>query len=111
MSKRVLLIGASTGIGNATLQMPAADGHEVTSLDVKDAPVKSIVAAYATIMPCGASLLIQCAHDRDRAPTSCRSSTASKAPSTSVDDWWFTPATAVGAASGFMWSNPPGTKG
>lgn len=38
MSKRILLTGASTGIGNATLRRLIDDGHEVVSLDVKDAP-------------------------------------------------------------------------
>ena len=38
MATHVLLTGASTGIGNATLQLLVADGHQVTSLDVKDAP-------------------------------------------------------------------------
>jgi len=38
MAKRVLLTGAATGIGNATLQKLVAAGHEVTSLDVKEAP-------------------------------------------------------------------------
>ncbi len=38
MGKRVLMTGGSTGIGNAALNLLVADGHEVTNLDVKDAP-------------------------------------------------------------------------
>jgi NAD(P)-dependent dehydrogenase (short-subunit alcohol dehydrogenase family) len=37
-AKRVLLTGASTGIGNATLRRLVAAGHDVTTLDVKGAP-------------------------------------------------------------------------
>lgn len=36
--KRIVLTGASTGIGFSTLQMLVAAGHEVTTLDIKDAP-------------------------------------------------------------------------
>ena len=39
--KRVLLTGSSTGIGNATLQRLVANGHDVTTLDVQDAPAGS----------------------------------------------------------------------
>ena len=35
---RVVLTGASTGIGYATLRRMVAAGHDVTTLDVKDAP-------------------------------------------------------------------------
>lgn len=41
MAKKVVLTGASTGIGNATLGMLVAEGHEVTTLDIKDAPAGS----------------------------------------------------------------------
>jgi len=37
-SKRVLLTGAATGIGHATLQRLVGEGHHVTTLDVKEAP-------------------------------------------------------------------------
>lgn len=42
MGKRILLTGASTGIGNATLRRLVDDGHEVVSLDVKDAPAGAV---------------------------------------------------------------------
>ncbi|MGF1597951.1 MAG: SDR family oxidoreductase [Acidimicrobiales bacterium] len=38
MAKRLLLTGASTGIGNATLRRLVVEGHEVVTLDVKDGP-------------------------------------------------------------------------
>lgn len=38
MSKRILLTGGSTGIGNAALRRLVAGGHEVVNLDVKEAP-------------------------------------------------------------------------
>ncbi|MGI9614751.1 MAG: SDR family oxidoreductase [Acidimicrobiales bacterium] len=38
MSKRILLTGASTGIGHATLTRLLDAGHEVVSLDVKESP-------------------------------------------------------------------------
>jgi NAD(P)-dependent dehydrogenase (short-subunit alcohol dehydrogenase family) len=38
MTKRILLTGGSTGIGNATLQRLVAEGHDVVNVDVKEAP-------------------------------------------------------------------------
>ncbi|MEM7540320.1 MAG: coniferyl-alcohol dehydrogenase [Pseudomonadota bacterium] len=38
MANRVLITGSSSGIGQATVQLMAAAGDEIVSLDIKDAP-------------------------------------------------------------------------
>jgi NAD(P)-dependent dehydrogenase (short-subunit alcohol dehydrogenase family) len=49
MAKRVLLTGASTGIGNATLRRLVGEGHDVTTLDVKDPPEGAVQHLHCDI--------------------------------------------------------------